>query len=132
MIHPETITEQQIKLVNRRAPFASWHLSAIPNLSQLQPNESHRRFVAWQVPAGTNREKRTVQTLDGTRRVDHLQHVRRIREKPDHLYPVAPPTARDRGVFVAPRTVLKLGQSGGDDLGIRGAVTGASTAVTAG
>jgi hypothetical protein len=59
MIHPERITEQQSELGDRRAPLASWHLPAFPNLSLLQPNESHRRFVAWQVPAGTNRDKRT-------------------------------------------------------------------------
>jgi hypothetical protein len=124
MIHPETITEQQSELGNRRAPFASWHLPAFANLSQLQPNESHRRFVAWQVPAGTNREQRTVQAFDGIRRIDHPPHVHRMREQRNHLYPVAPPTGRDRNVFAAPRTVMELGQSGDGDLGIRGAING--------
>jgi hypothetical protein len=59
MIHPEATTERQSELGDRRAPFASWHLPAFPNLSRLQPNELRRHFVAWQVPAGTNREKRT-------------------------------------------------------------------------
>jgi hypothetical protein len=124
MIHPETIAEQQSELGNRRAPFASWHLPAFANLSQLQPNESHRRFVAWQVPAGTNREKCTVQAFDGIRRVDHPPHVHRIREQRDHLYPVARSTGRDRSVFAAPRTVLELGQNGDGDLDNRGAVSG--------
>ncbi len=124
MIHPETITERQSEQGNRRAPFASSHLPALPNRSQLQPNESHRRFVAWQVPADTNREKRIVQAFDGIRRVDHPPYVHQIREQPDHQYPVAPPNARDRSVFAAPRAVLELGQSGDGDLGIPGAVHG--------
>ena len=121
MIHPETITEQQRELGNRRAPFACWHLPAFPNLARLQPKESHRRIVASQVPAGTNLEKRTVQAFDGIR-VDYPPHVHQIREQRDHLYPVAPSTGRDRSVFAAPRTVLELGQSGDGDLGNRGAV----------
>jgi hypothetical protein len=40
MIYLETITKWQSELGARRAPCASWHIPAIPNLSQLRDSNA--------------------------------------------------------------------------------------------